>query len=353
MAHAELPPAMAALQDRGLSLEFRSTWPLPYLNALRQTILSEVPGPAFDTIEILEDTTQLGAAWIKHQFSMIPLAAALPATPSAEAGGTPPAVEAVLHAENPGEQSRLVTSSDLVVVHGAPESVLRDIPLLELAPGKRISLKLQSAIGTPRMHAKFQAAHAFHRILPTIQIPDLEALPLLRAACPRQVIDSDGRVQPERCTYCGQCERWATVTPSETLEFHIRANHTPARQVLCAALATLRERVRSLAQRVTAGSVAWQLDTDDKRGSYFIRSDDIRRIEGQLLVHELAAQPTVTFQSIIQPHPLQPTTVLRVKLDAAEADRCPVLELQTALERVVIRLTRWLWQAHAAVPNVS
>jgi hypothetical protein len=235
----------------------------------------------------------------------------------------------MIHVENDEKEERSITSSDTTVLNGSPDDVFRDIPLLILQPGESIHVKMTSSEATPRKHVRYQQAHAWYRILPRIEIRDMESFDPTR--CPRSVFQ-DGVIRLEECTYCGQCSPFANVSQSDELEFSLTSHMHPARLLLKQAMSLLRENLRQLMDLSN-----WESD-ETLPGAFRVTSE-MSPIVGQVVIHELSQMENVTFQAIRTPHPLEPTTILRVR---TKTDSNPQKEWKAAVVKAMGVLSQWI-----------
>ncbi len=129
--------------------------PVSFVNALRRTILSEIPVLAIEDVNILRNNSIIYDEMLALRLGLIPLKA----DPSAYSGKKDFKVTFVLKGEGPGTlYSRDLHSSDPSIVPAFP-----DIPIVKLDEGQSVELEAVAVPGTAKQHAKWQAGHAFYR----------------------------------------------------------------------------------------------------------------------------------------------------------------------------------------------
>lgn len=228
--------------------------PPSHANALRRTLLADVPSVAFDLIGIEQNTSVMPDEVMCHRIGLIPLNVDSslfgfpPETPNPQTdddksyvilfglhviGGEGPepdysSVDSDYEYELPPTYtgpSCKVMSSHLVWMpfpgqtsfFPIPPSVLHDdIEITHLVPGQVVHLYARAYKGTGSTHAKFSpVCTAYYRSLPRIEIdPCLsdEYKTLLCETCPCHVFDIEeyGDVVPKNirnCTMCRECTR--------------------------------------------------------------------------------------------------------------------------------------------------
>jgi len=142
-----------------------------FANALRRSILAEVPTFAVDEVEFFENDSALFDEIIAHRLAMIPLT-------------TPPerfsldsldledyTVTLSLEAEGPG----MVYSGDLKSDDEGVKPANPNIPIVKLAEGQRVMLNAYAKLGRGKDHAKWQPGFAYYKYLTKIHVD--KALP--------------------------------------------------------------------------------------------------------------------------------------------------------------------------------
>lgn len=139
---------------------------VPFANALRRTIIADVPTFAVDEVEFYENNSALFDEMIAHRLGLIPLT-------------TPPdrfeldslkldeyTVTLSLEAEGPG----VVYSGDLKSDDPDVKPANPDIPIVKLAEGQRVMFNAYARLGRGREHAKWQPGIAYYKYLTKIHV---------------------------------------------------------------------------------------------------------------------------------------------------------------------------------------
>ncbi len=144
----------------------------PYLvNALRRTLLAEVPKLAIDKCTFYDNTSALFDEAIAHRLGLLPV----PTDPSTlnlmdardEEGNPTYLVRYTLTKEGPCT----VTSGDLEPEDPKFAIVDPDIPIVELLEGQRLILEAAAELGQGTEHAKWQVCHAVgYKYYPSVKV---------------------------------------------------------------------------------------------------------------------------------------------------------------------------------------
>ncbi|ABL77690.1 DNA-directed RNA polymerase, subunit D [Thermofilum pendens Hrk 5] len=217
---------MLSKKQNRLVFMLRNTTPA-FANALRRALISEVPILAIDEVIVTENTSALWDEMIAHRLALVPLKID-PETYDAlrdlyEQGKDPQVIFSL--EEEAGERPRTVLSGHLRFegIEGAPlppesagiEPVSKNIPILKLGKGQKISLTAIARMGTGRQHAKWQPVGPVgYKYKPVVRIlredlPEDEALKII-STCPRRVFGYvDGKltvINEMQCSLCRECE---------------------------------------------------------------------------------------------------------------------------------------------------
>jgi DNA-directed RNA polymerase subunit L len=80
-------------------------------------------------------------------------------------------------------------------------------------------------------------------------------------------------------------------------------------------------------------------ESDETLPGAFRVTSEMSPIVGQVVIHELSQMENVTFQAIRTPHPLEPTTILRVR---TKTDSNPQKEWKAAVVKAMGVLSQWI-----------
>ncbi|WP_258085001.1 DNA-directed RNA polymerase subunit D [Thermococcus thermotolerans] len=149
---------------------------VPFANALRRTILAEVPTFAVDEVEFFENDSALFDEIIAHRLAMIPLTTPVERFSLDALELDDYTVTLSLEAEGPG----MVYSGDLKSDDEGIKPANPDIPIVKLAEGQRLTLNAYARLGRGKDHAKWQPGFVYYKYLTKIhvskEVPDWEEL---------------------------------------------------------------------------------------------------------------------------------------------------------------------------------
>lgn len=197
-------------------------------NALRRTMLSDVPKMAIDEVEFhlgpidvdgkeFESITPLFDEIIAHRLGMVPVPTDYELFTTREkctcGGEGCPSCRVMYSLNKHGPCT--VLSGDLQPLGDATLKVKdEDIPIVELADGQSVLIYAYAVMGTARKHVKWQAAFGVgYKYLPVIDVDssklDKDSVQEIAAQCPKKVFDvEDGKLVAKRpldCSLCGTC----------------------------------------------------------------------------------------------------------------------------------------------------
>lgn len=155
-----------------------------FVNALRRTLISDLPKMAIDEVTIYDNTSGLFDEMVSHRLGLVPV-------PSDPASYVPPVEKTAEESEEGAEESFenvllytlskegpcTVYSGDLTPAD--PDAKIPDpnIPVAKLLEGQRLMLEAAAVFGTPRKHAKWTAVSgAGYRELPHVDVSEVPRL---------------------------------------------------------------------------------------------------------------------------------------------------------------------------------
>lgn len=183
-------------------------------NAIRRTILSEIPTLAIENVRISENSSSLYDEIIAHRIGLIPIKTDLGLFTfreecKCEGKGCPSCtLELTLDVEckksNQSVYSHDFKSSDPTI------KPVEDILIVRLGKNQKISLVAEAILGTGKDHAKWQPAVAGYKYYPIINVgSDCNMCKACIDACPVNILDaSNGKISVtdlELCTLCNSC----------------------------------------------------------------------------------------------------------------------------------------------------
>ena len=172
-----MEPKFRILEKRADSIKFIVEGvDVPFANALRRTILADVPTFAVDEVEFFENDSALFDEIIAHRIGLIPLTTPVERKSLDALELDDYTVTLSLEAEGPG----MVYSGDLKSDDGGIKPANPDIPIVKLAEGQRLTLNAYARLGRGKDHAKWQPGFVYYKYLTKVhvskEIPDWKEL---------------------------------------------------------------------------------------------------------------------------------------------------------------------------------
>jgi DNA-directed RNA polymerase subunit D len=191
---------------------------LAFINALRRTIIAEVPTMAIENVMILENSSLIYDEILAHRLGLIPLTTDLDSyvlpekcSCKSELGCSKCSVSLMLNVEA-ADEPLTVYSKDLQPQDPNVKPVSDKIPILKLAPGQKVKLEAYAKLGKGSEHAKWQPVSVcVHKYYPSVTIDEkkCDSCGECIKFCPRNVfklIDRKLIVENELdCTLCLEC----------------------------------------------------------------------------------------------------------------------------------------------------
>jgi len=243
----------------------------PYINALRRTILSEVPCMAIDEVVIIENSSVLHDEIIAHRLGLIPLKTDLDSynlpekcSCKSEFGCNLCRVTFTLDKEAV-DGVTTVYSGELISENPNITPVSDKIPIVKLAKGQRLRLEAYARLGRGKQHAKWQpVSMCAYKYLPRINInTNCDACGECIKVCPKNVLEKIGGVIKVRdvlaCTLCKDCVKACTKKPPaieiswEENSFIFSLESTgvlPPERILMEAVKILDEQLEEFAKKI-------------------------------------------------------------------------------------------------------
>lgn len=128
------------------------------LNAIRRTVMNNVPVLAMEDIAIYENNSVLFDEFLGNRLALLPIKM----DKSYKEGEK---VKFTLKKQGPG----MVYSSDIKCKDPKMAIAYKDIPIVKLKEGQKIKLEITAVVGTGKQHAKWQPALISYKQLPKIK----------------------------------------------------------------------------------------------------------------------------------------------------------------------------------------
>jgi len=191
---------------------------VPFMNALRRIMLTEVPSMAIDEIVVLENSSILHDEILAHRLGFVPLKTDLDSYNlpeecpcKSEFGCNLCRVTLTLDVEAT-DSVKTVYSSDLIPNNPDIAPVSDKIPIVKLAPTQRIRLEAYARLGKGKEHAKWQPVSVCaYKYFPKVKINEklCDACGKCVEVCPKRVLINVGKKVKIRniteCTLCQDC----------------------------------------------------------------------------------------------------------------------------------------------------
>jgi DNA-directed RNA polymerase subunit D len=201
--------------DKSMRLLIREV-DVPYINALRRIVISEVPCMAIDDVVIIENSSILQDEIISHRLGLVPLKTDLDSYNlpeecpcKSEFGCNLCRVTLTLDAESK-EGTRTVYSGELKSENPTIAPVSDKIPIIKLAKEQRLKLEAYARLGKGKIHAKWQpVSMCTHKYLPKIEIDSkrCDACGKCVEICPRKVLSKpENKIKINDLMACILCQ---------------------------------------------------------------------------------------------------------------------------------------------------
>jgi len=211
------------LERKGNNLRFIVSGINPALaNAIRRTIIADVPTMAIEEIAVLENSSVLPDEILAHRLGLIPLTVDLDT------------YDLVYPDEEQNIQVKLVLDIEaldrpIVVYSGHLKSedphilpVYDNIPIVKLERGQKITLEAYARYGTGKEHAKWQPVSVCaYKYMPIIEIDNSRCNLCKKCIeeCPKQVLDIvDSKLIVKNLLNCTTCRMCEIICPNRAIK---------------------------------------------------------------------------------------------------------------------------------------
>jgi DNA-directed RNA polymerase subunit D len=200
---------------------------IPFMNAMRRSMLAEVPSMAIDEVVIIENSSLLHDEILAHRLGLIPLKTDLDTynlpekcTCKSEFGCNLCRVALTLEGEAKEETVTIYSRS----LHSDNPDIIpvsEKIPIVKLAPGQKVKLEAYARLGKGRDHAKWQpVSSCTYRYMPRIEIDEkkCDVCGECVNVCPKRIlVNVDKKIETQNtieCTLCLDCVDTCPKDPS-------------------------------------------------------------------------------------------------------------------------------------------
>ena len=186
-----------------------------FANALRRTIINEVPTMAIEDVEFRKNNSALFDEMIAHRLGLIPLKTdlksyELPEKCSCKGEGCAKCQAVCSLKVKDVKSPKMVLASEIKCKDPAIKPVYGDMPITLLLKNQELEFEATAVLGKGKDHAKWIPAHVFYKYLPVIEIgKDIENPEEIAESCPVDVFEVKSKKLAIKdlhaCHLCGAC----------------------------------------------------------------------------------------------------------------------------------------------------
>jgi DNA-directed RNA polymerase subunit D len=198
---------------------------VPFMNALRRIMLTEVPSMAIDEMVVLENSSLIHDEILAHRLGFVPLKTDLDSynlpeeCPCKSEFGCNLCRATLTIDVEATDSIRTVYSSDLTPNNPDIAPVSEKIPIAKLAPDQKIRLEAYAQLGKGKEHAKWQPVSVCaYKHFPKIKIDKklCDACDKCVEVCPKRVLTNVGeKVEIRNITECTLCQDCVDACPKD------------------------------------------------------------------------------------------------------------------------------------------
>jgi DNA-directed RNA polymerase subunit D len=186
-----------------------------FANALRRTIINEVPTMAIEDVEFRKNTSAFYDEMIAHRLGLLPIKTDLksyeiPEECTCKGEGCAKCQVTGAFKVKDVKTPKIVLASEIKFKDPAIKPVYPEMPIVILLKNQELEAEVTAVLGKGKNHAKWIPAHVHYKYLPVIEIgKDVENPEEVAESCPVDVFEVKSKKLAIKdlyaCHLCGAC----------------------------------------------------------------------------------------------------------------------------------------------------